>query len=173
MGEINVFNTFSFKKWSDRLKEQKIEEEVQKQRMEQVARLRDKLIKERELRDQSDALTDEDIEKLIAYLNAGNSINGQTLQVPPRPTVPKIYYEGGAARSLSDRMQFTTKDDDYIFNELKRYYAKHRTLTGAVPAKFEHNRRFGEYRVPTPHDVAEAKGRFFSFSYNRRFKDSV
>jgi hypothetical protein len=38
MGEINVFNTFSFKKWSDRLKEQKIEEEVQKQRMEQVSK---------------------------------------------------------------------------------------------------------------------------------------
>ena len=74
MGDTNVFNTFSFKKWSERLKEKKIEDESQRQRLEQVARLKEKLKRERELRDQVDLLTDSDIEKLIAYLNAGNSL---------------------------------------------------------------------------------------------------
>ena len=74
MGDTNVFNTFSFKKWSERLKEKKIEDESQRQRLEQVTRLKEKLKRERELRDQVDLLTDSDIEKLIEYLNAGNSL---------------------------------------------------------------------------------------------------
>lgn len=32
----NIFNTFSFKKWTEKLREQKMEEEIQKQRMDQV-----------------------------------------------------------------------------------------------------------------------------------------
>lgn len=32
----NIFNTFSFTKWTERLREQKMEEEIQKQRMEQA-----------------------------------------------------------------------------------------------------------------------------------------
>ncbi|CAD5215446.1 unnamed protein product [Bursaphelenchus okinawaensis] len=69
MADINVFNTFSFKKWSERLREQKIEEEIQRQRIEQVARLRDKLARERSIREMADMLNEDDVEKLIDFLN--------------------------------------------------------------------------------------------------------
>lgn len=36
MEENNVFNSFSFKKWSDYVRNEKIENEILKQRMEQV-----------------------------------------------------------------------------------------------------------------------------------------
>lgn len=36
MAEINIFNTFSFKKWTQKLREEKMEDEIQRQRMDQV-----------------------------------------------------------------------------------------------------------------------------------------
>jgi len=40
MEENNVFNSFSFERWADYVKQEKIEEEILKQRMDQVNRLR-------------------------------------------------------------------------------------------------------------------------------------
>ncbi|KAI1701818.1 hypothetical protein Ddc_17391 [Ditylenchus destructor] len=44
--------------------------------MEQVSRLRSKLIRERMLREQADVLSDEDIDKVIGYISAGFSLQG-------------------------------------------------------------------------------------------------
>lgn len=77
MDEYNVFNSFSFKKWAKYVRERRLEEEMRRQRMEQVIRLRNKLIRERALRDQVDLLTDEDVDKLVHYINtAGKSFAG-------------------------------------------------------------------------------------------------
>jgi hypothetical protein len=89
----SVFNSFSFKKWAKYVREQRVEEEIRRQRMEQVPkheshllnsiiyfkviRLRNKLIRERALRDQVDLLTDDDVDKLVHYMNtAGKSFAG-------------------------------------------------------------------------------------------------
>ncbi len=41
-----------------------------------VNRLRVKLVRERELRAQQELLSDEDIDKLIGYINAGHTLKG-------------------------------------------------------------------------------------------------
>lgn len=60
--------------------------------MDQVARLRDKLGRERALREQADMLNDDDIGELIKFLNAGGSLGfgmpqaaGNNKNGPPAP----------------------------------------------------------------------------------------
>lgn len=48
----------------------------------EVARLRDKLGRERTLREQADMLNDDDIEHLIKYLNAGGTLAGMGMVAP-------------------------------------------------------------------------------------------
>uniref|UniRef100_A0A914E6P3 Uncharacterized protein n=1 Tax=Acrobeloides nanus TaxID=290746 RepID=A0A914E6P3_9BILA len=146
----NVFNTFSFKKWAERLREQKLDEESQKQRMEQVARLKEKLKRERELKN-ADTLSDDDIEKLIAYLNAGNSLNGQQVTVVPAAPAPKP-----TEKKVKDPT-VKPKSDDEILGEIMQYYKKNKTLddiTEEIPMEFKYNHKFGDY--PKTNKVANA-----------------
>ncbi|KAE9552167.1 hypothetical protein FO519_004614 [Halicephalobus sp. NKZ332] len=193
MGDTNVFNTFSFKKWSERLKEKKIEDESQRQRLEQVTRLKDKLRRERELRDQADLLTDSDIEKLIEYLNAGNSLTA----VPFDPSMMGMYdpngypydpaydpaydptYDPNAGRPKTAKR----KTDDDIFNEIMTFYKKNPDHNiGEIPDVIEndpmsdqswyYNKRFGErgvnHQAKLFSDVPQATNFLKDFEYNRK-----
>uniref|UniRef100_A0A7E4VTX1 INCENP_ARK-bind domain-containing protein n=1 Tax=Panagrellus redivivus TaxID=6233 RepID=A0A7E4VTX1_PANRE len=185
MGDINVFNTFSFKRWSERLKEKKIEDESQQQRLKQVTRLKEKLSRERELRDQADLLTDSDIEKLIQYLNAGNSLNA----VPYDPNLYGDYpgypydpyadgYDNDDAeknKKRGDTRKGRDKSDDDIFNEIMEFYANNPDHNiGEIPEvmandpnnrDWDFNRRFANVRGK--HN--ENAQKFSGFEYNRKF----
>uniref|UniRef100_A0AC34RFP4 Uncharacterized protein n=1 Tax=Panagrolaimus sp. JU765 TaxID=591449 RepID=A0AC34RFP4_9BILA len=177
--DTNVFNTFSFKKWSERLKEKKIEDESQRQRLEQVARLKDKLRRERELRDQADLLTDSDIEKLIEYLNAGNSLTAVPFDpsmLPPGAYPPPPGYGGDRPRSMN-----VTKSDDEILAEIMSFYKTNPDHNiGVIPdamasnpiaRDWDHNRRFGEFGVNHQAKLfqgIETPNFLRDFEYNRK-----
>ncbi|GMT18966.1 hypothetical protein PFISCL1PPCAC_10263, partial [Pristionchus fissidentatus] len=72
----NVFNTFSFNKWADTKKEEEIDKESKKRRQQQIKRLKEKLRKERELRESgAGGDGDVDLEALIEALQSGDAIH--------------------------------------------------------------------------------------------------
>uniref|UniRef100_A0A0N4X7H7 IBB domain-containing protein n=1 Tax=Haemonchus placei TaxID=6290 RepID=A0A0N4X7H7_HAEPC len=80
----NVFNTFSFNKWADSKKEEEIDKESKRRRTEQIKRLKERLRRERELRENG-GNGDLDLEALIEALQCGEEIN--ELQVDEEPKV--------------------------------------------------------------------------------------
>ncbi|KAI1710415.1 heme peroxidase domain-containing protein [Ditylenchus destructor] len=117
---------------ADYVKHEKIEEEILRQRMEQVSRLRSKLIRERMLREQADVLSDEDIDKVIGYISAGLSLQGPGGSVPGSGGLRAGgggYYMGpggGTRLQLSEHVPYVPRDDNYIFEEIKAYYDTNR-----------------------------------------------
>ncbi|KAI6176738.1 hypothetical protein M3Y97_00831400 [Aphelenchoides bicaudatus] len=170
----NIFNTFSFKKWTEKLREQKMEEEIQKQRMDQVARLRDKLGRERTLREQADMLNDDDIEQLINYLNSGGTLTGgYTAMAAPTNAVAT---NAPAQQSGNDLMRFgqLPKSDNFIMNEIKNYSKKNR-LSSIPQTIFNYNRRYGEMlqeraqaAIRNQRSINSDKLKLYEFEYNRR-----
>ncbi|VDM67786.1 unnamed protein product [Strongylus vulgaris] len=71
----NVFNTFSFNKWADSKKEEELEKESKKRRTAQIKRLKERLRRERELRENNVGNGDLDLEALIEALQRGEEIN--------------------------------------------------------------------------------------------------
>ncbi|KAI1705944.1 hypothetical protein Ddc_15513 [Ditylenchus destructor] len=147
---------------ADYVKHEKIEEEILRQRMEQVSRLRSKLIRERMLREQADVLSDEDIDKVIGYISAGFSLQG--------PGGLRIGPGGGrAGLQLSEHVPYVARDDNYIFEEIKAYYDTNRSLTGlhdTIPNQYKHNHRYKDKLKQI--GAVNPKSRHFNFEYNRR-----
>ncbi|EYB91678.1 hypothetical protein Y032_0203g1833 [Ancylostoma ceylanicum] len=107
----NVFNTFSFNKWADSKKEEEIDKESKRCRTEQIKRLKDRLRKERELRESGVGNGDLDLEALIEALQRGEEINAATIEEEePRTHHPTSY---GAM------------DDEDILTEIRIFQKSH------------------------------------------------
>ncbi|EPB71272.1 hypothetical protein ANCCEY_09636 [Ancylostoma ceylanicum] len=91
----NVFNTFSFNKWADSKKEEEIDKESKRCRTEQIKRLKDRLRKERELRESGVGNGDLDLEALIEALQRGEEINAATIEEEEPRTHHPTSYGGG------------------------------------------------------------------------------
>ncbi|CCD71516.1 Hsp20/alpha crystallin family protein [Caenorhabditis elegans] len=148
MGDgANVFNTFSFNKWADGKREEEIDKESRRRRAEQIKRLKERLRKERALREaQGDG--DLDLDALIEALQRGEVINipQQTDVIVTEPIEETSKRKRGVPDNLSD---------DYIFNEINLYA----------------NRSIGLNNIAEPVDIAPVplqKLDPLSFRYNRR-----
>ncbi|KAI6214856.1 hypothetical protein M3Y94_00317600 [Aphelenchoides besseyi] len=181
MADINIFNTFSFKKWSARLREMKMEEEIQKQRMEQVVRLRDKLGRERALREQADMLNDDDIEQLIDYLNAGNSLMPQKAVATSGVGPSNVAAAVTVAQPVNQMAMFgqVPKSDDYIMREIKDF-SKNNGVSSIPETIFNYNRKYTEMlkaraaaAVRNPREIDADKLKLYAFEYNRRYGNVV
>ncbi|GMR41818.1 hypothetical protein PMAYCL1PPCAC_12013, partial [Pristionchus mayeri] len=148
----NVFNTFSFNKWADTKKEEEIDKESRKRRHDQIKRLKEKLRKERELRESGAGGDGEvDLEALIEALQSGEAIhadanpfenwhNGRyvpgTMRVANQVgRAPSGKERNPSARTVPDPEYNDGKGaidlpDDYILEEIRRY----RSTQSAHPA---------------------------------------
>ncbi|KAI1700312.1 hypothetical protein Ddc_18136 [Ditylenchus destructor] len=156
MDENNIFNSFSFQKWASFVKHIKIDEEILKQRMEQISRLRLKLIRERTFRKQADILSDNDIDKLIEYICA----------VLSSRNLSSTLLENNHLKS-GESMLHIPKDDDYVFKELEACIDKtSSSLHDTFPLKFKCNYRYKDklgLKTKTNEGARE-----IIFEYNRR-----
>ncbi|CAL2036334.1 unnamed protein product [Caenorhabditis brenneri] len=114
MGDgANVFNTFSFNKWADGKREEEIDKESRRRRAEQIKRLKERLRKERALREaQGDG--DLDLDALIEAIQRGELIN-----MPQQTEVAVTTIDDESTkrkRGVPDELS-----DDYIFNEINLY----------------------------------------------------
>nr|CDJ94636.1 Hypothetical protein CBG05189 [Haemonchus contortus] len=105
----NVFNTFSFNKWADSKKEEEIDKESKRRRTEQIKRLKERLRKERELREKG-GNGDLDLEALIEALQCGEEIN--EIQVDEEP---KVHHP----------TSYAAMDDEDIMEEIRIYQQVH------------------------------------------------
>ncbi|KAL6725169.1 hypothetical protein ANCDUO_00308 [Ancylostoma duodenale] len=96
----NVFNTFSFNKWADSKKEEEIDKESKRRRTEQIKRLKDRLRKERELRESGVGNGDLDLEALIEALQRGEEINAAAIEEEQPRTHHPTSYGGGFGVAL-------------------------------------------------------------------------
>lgn len=92
----NVFNTFSFNKWADSKKEEEIDKESRRRRTEQIKRLKERLRREREFRDNGGD-GDLDLEALIEALQSGEEINdaAKSGNDEPKTHLPTSYGDDG------------------------------------------------------------------------------
>ncbi|CAD5221458.1 unnamed protein product [Bursaphelenchus xylophilus] len=167
MADINVFNTFSFKKWSERLREQKIEEEIQRQRIEQVARLRDKLARERSIREMADMLNEDDVEKLIDFLNEKMKAN------KPAPN-NSVFSTGGVfTTTLLNIPNAVPVNNTRITVKAKEKPSKRpdRKLSFNYNRKWEEMARKGKEKSKIRPQNQDFK--IYDFNYNRRYGDIV
>uniref|UniRef100_A0A1I7TMR7 Uncharacterized protein n=1 Tax=Caenorhabditis tropicalis TaxID=1561998 RepID=A0A1I7TMR7_9PELO len=114
MGDgANVFNTFSFNKWADGKREEEIDKESRRRRAEQIKRLKERLRKERALREaQGDG--DLDLDALIEAIQRGEMIN---MPHNTEVAVSTVADESTKRkRGVPDELS-----DDYIFNEIHLY----------------------------------------------------
>ncbi|KAK6746078.1 hypothetical protein RB195_012285 [Necator americanus] len=154
----NVFNTFSFNKWADSKKEEEIDKESKKRRTEQIKRLKDRLRRERELRENGVGNGDLDLEALIEALQRGEEINDAAVEEEqPRTHHPTSY---GAM------------DDEDILEEI-RIFQKYHTEPSTAPAPTQpeiqswiYNRRLNEASVKDDQRAGTAMNDA-SFKYNR------
>ncbi|KAI6187884.1 putative methyltransferase KIAA1456 [Aphelenchoides besseyi] len=145
-----------FKKWSARLREMKMEEEIQKQRMEQVVRLRDKLGRERILREQADMLTDDDIEQLIDYLNAGNSLMPQNAVATSGVGPANV---AAVTTTQPVNQMGVSSIPETIFNYNRKYTEMLKARAAAA--------------VRNPREIDADKLKLYDFEYNRRYGNLV
>ncbi|KAF1762278.1 hypothetical protein GCK72_010540 [Caenorhabditis remanei] len=150
MGDgANVFNTFSFNKWADGKREEEIDKESRRRRAEQIKRLKERLRKERALREaQGDG--DLDLDALIEAIQRGELINmpQQTDVIVPTTSEDSSRRKRGVPDYLSD---------DYIFNEIN-LYANRSVGLNQVAEKFEHSSTGGNVPQIDP----------LSWKFNRR-----
>ncbi|CAI5446053.1 unnamed protein product [Caenorhabditis angaria] len=149
MGDgANVFNTFSFNKWADGKREEEIDKESRKRRAEQIKRLKERLRKERALRE-SQGDGDLDLEALIEAIQNGQEINENPndLSSASESTRPR---RSGLPDVLTD---------DYIFNEIDMFSRRNRDLKmKALETDFSVPQPPPEIKKPDP----------LSWQYNRR-----
>ncbi|CAI2348212.1 unnamed protein product [Caenorhabditis sp. 36 PRJEB53466] len=146
MGDgANVFNTFSFNKWADGKREEEIDKESRRRRAEQIKRLKERLRKERALREaQGDG--DLDLDALIEAIQQGELIN-----MPSHTQVTEIEPER-KRRGVPDELS-----DDYIFNEINLYASRANELKAtAEPVDMPRSNELFQKLDP------------LSFKYNRR-----
>ncbi|RCN49586.1 hypothetical protein ANCCAN_04358 [Ancylostoma caninum] len=154
----NVFNTFSFNKWADSKKEEEIDKESKRRRTEQIKRLKERLRKERELRESGVGNGDLDLEALIEALQRGEEINAATTEEEqPRTHHPTSY---GAM------------DDDDILAEIRIFQKNHSFASPQPVAQPEiqswtYNRRLNESPSDTPKNGRRQDAVEAPFKYNR------
>ncbi|KAI1711404.1 hypothetical protein DdX_10284 [Ditylenchus destructor] len=169
MDENNIFNSFSFHKWANFLKHMKIEEEILRQRMEQISRLRIKLIRERAFREQADVLSEDDIGKLIGYIYAVLSPRNLPSTTPGANEHFQFLANNHLKFDERESMSHIPKDDDYVFQEIEAYFDKNKsssTLHDPFPFKIKRNYRYKD--KPELITKANTGPQEVSFEYNRR-----
>ncbi|CAD6187979.1 unnamed protein product [Caenorhabditis auriculariae] len=120
MGDgANVFNTFSFNKWADGKREEEIDKESRRRRAEQIKRLKERLRKERALRE-SAGDGDLDLEALIEALQRGEVINPDNV---PEPAVQRPMTRPTKTDDVAPKSEELS--DEYIFNEINLYASTH------------------------------------------------
>ncbi|CAJ0597395.1 unnamed protein product [Cylicocyclus nassatus] len=153
----NVFNTFSFNKWADSKKEEELDKESKARRTEQIKRLKERLRKERELRENGMGNGDLDLEALIEALQRGQEINAVPVDEEPREHHPTSY---GAM------------DDNDILEEIRIFqqnqYFNPTPVTSAEPElqPWMYNRRINDLDNENP-----TKNNGNGWMYNRRIND--
>ncbi|CAP25733.1 Protein CBG05189 [Caenorhabditis briggsae] len=175
MGDgANVFNTFSFNKWADGKREEEIDKESRRRRAEQIKRLKERLRKERALREaQGDG--DLDLDALIEAIQRGELIN-----MPQQTDVVVTNLpDESSKRKRGVPDEFT---DDYIFNEINLYANRSIGLNSAAehvaaqdvpvnmqqldPLSWRYNRR-NQNNEMTPKNEAQPERRPNNFKFNR------
>ncbi|PIC42406.1 hypothetical protein B9Z55_009496 [Caenorhabditis nigoni] len=169
MGDgANVFNTFSFNKWADGKREEEIDKESRRRRAEQIKRLKERLRKERALREaQGDG--DLDLDALIEAIQRAQQTDVVVTNLPEESTKRK--------RGVPD--EFT---DDYIFNEINLYAnrsiglnstAEHVaaqdvtvTMQQIDPLSWRYNRR-NQNNEMAPKNEAQPERKPNNFKFNR------
>ncbi|CAJ0934628.1 unnamed protein product, partial [Mesorhabditis belari] len=151
MGEANVFNTFSFNKWAEQKKEEEIDKETKRRRHEQIKRLKEKLRKERALREAGMGDGDLDLEALILAIQNANYQDvdeTETTEMKSDSTTnendPRAAYRGDPT------------SDAYILQEVMKYANDHPDG--------------GDFRKGRP-QTAQKPPDFERFNYNRRYAD--
>ncbi|CAB3403327.1 unnamed protein product [Caenorhabditis bovis] len=178
MGDgANVFNTFSFNKWADGKREEEIDKESRKRRAEQIKRLKERLRKERALREEA-GNGDLDLEALIEALQKGEIINNNPAPAASNPAPVVMETQTSAKSSNKNKSIPDELSDDYIFNEINMYVrgkseiqemsvldytppAEQEPIPKPDPISFKYNRRHNmeASRAPSMDNT--------SFKYNR------
>ncbi|CAJ0569968.1 unnamed protein product, partial [Mesorhabditis spiculigera] len=151
MGEANVFNTFSFNKWAEQKKEEEIDKETKRRRHEQIKRLKEKLRKERALREAGMGDGDFDLELLIQAIQNGQYEDVEETHI----TTEEKSTEERPMTAAAFRGDPTS--DDYILSEVLRYTHDHPDG--------------GNYRKPDRPLTANRDTEIDKFNYNRRLAE--